>query len=179
MLRSWPRAHYPAARQPCKPLRAAKRFVNLYRLIKATVSESELLRFEGSADRGGEYQAALLLLAVLASFSDQAYDVFNVLSQGRATGCWRDFVRRLKLVKMRGSDPPLYRSVVAKGIPEAQIPAWERLRLSLEAQKPYFKIADSLEPFTRLSRRVARFSFLSGRAVAHAAILVPTEPKSA
>ena len=105
MLRSWPRAHYPAARQPCKPPRAAKSFVNFYRLIRATVSESWLLRFERSADRGGEYQAALLLLAVLASFSDQAYDVFNVLSQGRATGSWWDFVRRLKPVKMRGSDP--------------------------------------------------------------------------
>lgn len=88
-------------------------------------------------------------------------------------------MRRLKPVKMRGSDPPLYRNIVARGIPEAQVPTWERLRLSLEAQKPYFKLKDSLEPFTRMSRWVARFSFLSGRAAAHAAILVPTEPKSA
>ena len=159
--------------------RSAKRLVNLYRLIKATVSESELRRFEGNAKRGGECQAVLLLLAMLAGFSDQAYDVFNVLSQGRATGSWWKFVRRLKPVGMPRSHPPVYRNAVAKGIPEAQVPTWERLRLSLEAQKPYFKLKDSLTPFTRMSRRVARFSFLSGRAVAHAAILVPNEPKSA
>ena len=158
--------------------RSAKRLVNLYRLIKATVSESELPRFEGNAKRGGEYQAVLLMLAMLAGFSDQAYDVFNVLSEGRVKGPWWKFVRRLKPVRIPGSHPPLYRNAVAKGIPEAQEPAWERLYLGLEAQKPYFKIADSLEPFTRLSRRVARFSFLSGRAVAHATILVPNEPKS-
>lgn len=66
--------------------RSAKRLVNLYRLIKATVSESELRRFEGNAKRGGEYQAVLLMLAMLAGFSDQADDVFNVLSQGRVSG---------------------------------------------------------------------------------------------
>lgn len=159
--------------------RSAKRLVNLYRLIKATVSESELARFEGNAKDGGEYQAVLLMLAVLAGFSDQAYDMFNALSEKRVNGPWWTFVEDLRPIKIARSDPPLYFNVLAKGITEAQVPTWKRLRLSLEAQKPYFKLKDSLEPFTRLSRRVARFSFLSGRAVAHAAILVPTEPKSA
>lgn len=156
--------------------RSAKRLVNLYRLIKATVSESELARFEGNAKDGGEYQAVLLMLAVLAGFSDQAYDMFNALSEGRVNGPWWTFVEDLRPIEITGSDPPLYFNGLTKGITEAQVPTWERLRLSLEAQKPYFKLNDSLEPFTRMSRRVARFSFLSGRAVAHAAILVPNEP---
>jgi hypothetical protein len=49
--------------------RAAKRLVNLYRLLRISLAEAELPEFVGGQD-GGPYQAAAILLAVVGRPSD-------------------------------------------------------------------------------------------------------------
>lgn len=61
--------------------RATKRFVNIYRLIRASVDiddESQLKEFVG--DKGqGQYRAVLLLLAILTGYPDQATEILREL----------------------------------------------------------------------------------------------------
>jgi len=56
--------------------RAAKRFTNIYRLLKAPVATSALPAFEGTAEQPGEYRIAMLLLALQAGFPEVAERLF-------------------------------------------------------------------------------------------------------
>ncbi|HWA90316.1 MAG TPA: P-loop NTPase fold protein [Rhizomicrobium sp.] len=56
--------------------RGAKRFANLYRLLKASVDKASLPAFEGSAQIPGEFQLAMTLLAVLVGRSEEAAELF-------------------------------------------------------------------------------------------------------
>ena len=60
--------------------RAAKRLSNTYRLIRATLSARELARFVSKEGASGDYQAVLLLLAVMIGFPTVADDVFRALA---------------------------------------------------------------------------------------------------
>lgn len=53
--------------------RTVKRFINIYRLLRAgLVSDKDVVSFEGTRTEPGEYQVALLLLAVLTAFPNEA-----------------------------------------------------------------------------------------------------------
>jgi hypothetical protein len=59
--------------------RAAKRFANIYRLIKAPLSPEDLVAFEGTAAKLGEFQAAMLLLAIMTGFPQLSARLFRAL----------------------------------------------------------------------------------------------------
>jgi hypothetical protein len=59
--------------------RGAKRFANIYRLIKAPLSPEDLVAFEGTAAKPGEFQAAMLLLAILTGFPQLSARLFRAL----------------------------------------------------------------------------------------------------
>lgn len=61
--------------------RAAKRFTNIYRLLKAQVRPAQLLQFEGSAAQPGDFQVAMLLLAILIGCPGEAATVFLQLQE--------------------------------------------------------------------------------------------------
>jgi len=61
--------------------RAAKRFTNIYRLLKAQVRPAQLLQFEGSAAQPGDFQVAMLLLAILIGCPSEAAAVFLQLQE--------------------------------------------------------------------------------------------------
>lgn len=61
--------------------RAAKRFSNVYRILKATVPANELARFEGSANFPGEFRMAMILLAQQISSPHRAAQWFDFLAQ--------------------------------------------------------------------------------------------------
>ncbi|MBD0259243.1 MAG: hypothetical protein ICV83_26290, partial [Cytophagales bacterium] len=65
--------------------RAAKRFSNVYRILKAPVRSEHLARFEGTAEVLGEFQVPMLLLAILVGSSTEATWLFPKL-QLRAAG---------------------------------------------------------------------------------------------
>jgi hypothetical protein len=69
--------------------RALKRLVNVYRFVRAGLPAPELSAF---ADPGnGDYQAVIVLLAVLVGYPDDATDVFGILAKG-SHETWRDFL---------------------------------------------------------------------------------------
>ncbi len=59
--------------------RAAKRFTNTYRLLKAYLEPNQLGAFEGTEAKPGEFRAAMLLLAVQIRFSRESIAIFSAL----------------------------------------------------------------------------------------------------
>ncbi|MFJ6589592.1 P-loop NTPase fold protein [Streptomyces violaceusniger] len=59
--------------------RAAKKLVNLYRLVRIGVPPAELLRFEGDAQTPGEHQVVQILLALLVGAPRQCEKVFRAI----------------------------------------------------------------------------------------------------
>ncbi len=59
--------------------RAAKRFSNVYRILKAPIPADRLGKFEGSEEMPGEFQVPMLLLAVLVGAPAEAAAIFPKL----------------------------------------------------------------------------------------------------
>ncbi len=70
--------------------RAGKRFINIYRLLRASVRDQERDAFAGDG-KGGPYQTAMLLLAVLTGYPDQATEIFRELIEKKPGGTWSEF----------------------------------------------------------------------------------------
>jgi WD40 repeat protein len=65
--------------------RAAKRLVNLYRLVRIGIPSGELSEFVGD-ESGGPYQAVQVLLAILVGHPEFAREVFRVVLSGSSEG---------------------------------------------------------------------------------------------
>jgi hypothetical protein len=117
--------------------RSAKRFTNVYRLLKARLSGDDLRRFEGTKPQPGEFQAAMVLLAVATSMPRQAIDLFpEILRNADSTDGWRKlFNGRLTMTK-------------------EQKDAVDQVRLD-----------DRMAPFVEWAPRVARFTFEVSKSV--------------
>jgi len=68
--------------------RAAKRFVNVYRLLKASTAPSHVVEFEHAS----LHQPILLLLAVLTGYPAEATEILRALLDDDRTGGWLEFV---------------------------------------------------------------------------------------
>jgi hypothetical protein len=71
--------------------RAAKRFVNVYRLLKASSTREELPNFANPT----RHQPILQLLGILTGYPTEATAILRALVDGTASGTLLDFVRRL------------------------------------------------------------------------------------
>jgi|CZKJ01.1.fsa_nt_gi hypothetical protein len=76
--------------------RAGKRFINIYRLLRASVEEAELEAFAGN-EQEGVYQVAMLLLAILTGFPNEATELLRVLLDEQPRDSWWEFVSSLKI----------------------------------------------------------------------------------
>jgi len=133
--------------------RAAKRFVNVYRLIRAK---------QDSALRKRDYEPLLLLLAILTGYPVEAtYLLQGLMNEKVAKGGWPEFVRGLALPDtLDGAE-----------IPEDWQPAhWEKLKKLLTKVHETCGIADGFDigPFVEWAPEVARYSFHTGRILAPA-----------
>jgi hypothetical protein len=173
---------WPMFRTP----RTVKRFVNIYRLLRAGLAgDAEVRRFEGTESEPGEYQVALLLLAVMTSFPNQSSRFLYRLdtrlkseevikSPEDASLQWADLLRALCDTGSENGQPPEAAgdegaeaeasqppgSLEDNEPPEDQDPAWEGLIACLDQ----ITRNDFQRPFSRASaerwaRRVARYSF--------------------
>ncbi|MFC0438220.1 P-loop NTPase fold protein [Kutzneria buriramensis] len=77
----------PLVRSP----RGAKRLVNLYRLLRARLSATELVDFIGSND----YEAVLTLLAAMVGYPHEATQLFEVIRTADADDEWNEIIPRL------------------------------------------------------------------------------------
>ncbi len=95
--------------------RAAKRLVNLYRILRIGVSDAMIDEFVGTAARGGPYQAAALLLAVIVGSPDEGRQLLLSLRTVRPDKEITEFLRgnsqhRLaELIESIDRDIPVHR----------------------------------------------------------------------
>ena len=128
--------------------RAAKRLVNVYRILRAPLRGEALDRLVGTNGHAAEYPAVLLLLAIVTCFPEQANEILEGLFGPRA-GTWREFIETFR--KGTTDEPPT---------PEEA--AWSRFfqRLGRVEAKG---VADDIKMYSEWAPRVARYSFRTGR----------------
>jgi len=66
--------------------RSAKRFTNIYRIIKAHVNESQLQSFEGIEEVPGDFQVVMILLAIQLGNAQNTFDLFRNIYQQAQKG---------------------------------------------------------------------------------------------
>jgi hypothetical protein len=71
--------------------RAAKRFINVYRLLRVSVSESQREDFVGDPSRG-QHRPVLLLLAILIGYPMEATEILRGLIEHRPNQPWWTYV---------------------------------------------------------------------------------------
>jgi WD40 repeat protein len=117
--------------------RAVKRFVNLYRLVRAPVVDDD--DFIG-ADGAGPYQAVLVLLAVLVSAPDAGRDLVATLETADRAGSFTALVNELASAERKPRERDL----------------WPRLLVVLCEGAPTH---DSVATYCDWAGTIARFSF--------------------
>lgn len=126
--------------------RAAKRLVNVYRLVRAGVADDKRQEFVGE-DGHGSYRAVLLLLAIVAAYPEEAEDVLRELMTKPRPATWWEFVDGFE----RGPDQP-----AADG-------RWAELLAKLREVRDHVPDAGPCSTFADWSNEVARYSFHSAR----------------
>ena len=158
--------------------RALKRFVNVYRLIKAGLEEHELQAFTRSRLPLSDYQVVLFLLAVDTGAPLAARLFFETIEAG-ATGngvvsCkWlvSEIDKKLttqagagkKLTTQAGADKKVTTQAEAdKKVTTQDVADWNRLRLWLMSQQKAVPKEANLELLAAWTKRVGRYSFEVG-----------------
>lgn len=131
------KALYPLMPSP----RGAKRFVNLYRLFRALLDDYRYASYTSATE--AQYEAALLLLAMLIGFPEETTDVLASLVSTKPSGGWWNFV--MKCVNSSG-------------------PLATKLTLIRENVKRPAE-SRSCEHFILWAPEIARYSFHSGRVI--------------
>jgi outer membrane biosynthesis protein TonB len=127
--------------------RAAKRFSNVYRILKARVRREDLAQFEGTEEVPGDFQIPMLLLAMLIGAPVESAMVFPQLYQQASRG--KDVTDVFQNLKTEAIDP-----AAATVLSEKLVP------LTSESTFP-----NAPEVFLEWIPRVSRFSFEVGRVV--------------
>jgi hypothetical protein len=128
--------------------RAVKRFVNVYRLIRAGMTGDELDRFLGRAGNRPEYHAVLVLLTLVNSLPTCAQkllaDLINLSNQQvnqtvRELETFHDFIKDLSFA-------------------DEEVP-WNEFNSIIREYSKEEKAGLELEPFLRWASKVWRYSF--------------------
>lgn len=129
--------------------RSAKRLVNVYRFIRASLDPAELGSFVGPGPGSGDHRPVALLLAIVTGFPTQAVDLFRALEAEPAEGAQKGWWTFVEALAPR----------------EVDAGKWAQLQQALAHMKK--TVPDlPLEPFVRWAPHVARFSFQTGQLVA-------------
>jgi hypothetical protein len=153
--------------------RAAKRYVNVYRLFRASLSDArrDLLERQGAA----RSRQVLLMLAIVTGFPQEGAVILRELVEREPKGSWWDFVEGLAAEYIRpGAESTEFMGGMP-GRPAAAAPSdyerqraqrWEELRQRLATVRKQVSIGGAHPPcseFTEWAKFVARYSFESGR----------------
>jgi predicted phosphodiesterase len=141
--------------------RAVKRFINIYRLIRVKIPESDLARFVGSEEEPGEFRVVMILLATLTGFPRQAPYVFNEIRSLDPKLPWRNLVETLKPRRIPETEPERFRNGVVPNMSAAETNEWIRLYAALRELAP--TLPDTMEIYKGWAPEVARFSFRVGK----------------
>lgn len=167
--------------------RAAKRFVNVYRLLRTSVNANERAAFVRE-NKDGEYRAVQLLLAIQTGYPEQATEIIRDLFEENSRESWWDFIHKYeeKYGELEEERPAaLAARAAAKGVavqtggspagPVGTAPAVAEAGRRLEAERwrqfldrlnrlsSHILVAKSCDDFVKWAPRVARYSFQSAR----------------
>lgn len=141
--------------------RAAKRFINIYRLMRVSITDDDdLAAFIGN-DRQGEHRSALLLLAILTGYPSEATDILrDLIEDDSPTGWWRyvDACRD----RLEGTGKAANSTQSLKRIEQQR---WRDLLDRLQDLRGVIPEDEPLDSFRKWAPKVARYSFQSGRVV--------------
>jgi hypothetical protein len=142
--------------------RAAKRFVNIYRLVRASVDKHQHEIFVGDETQG-QYRAVLLLLAILTGYPAEATKILGELKEREDSELWWEFIRSFeKLAKKE--DSPNENDATVSEVSEGEAERWRELLEYLdEIHRLLIPENPVCEDFKLWAREVARYSFQSGR----------------
>jgi len=176
-IRDWERAFMKELDEFIPTPRAGKRFLNIYRLLRASVRKNELEAFAGN-EQGGGYQIATLLLAILTGYPSQATEILRVLIEEEPSGDWWGFVSSFKARMLDGSASqskkklkPASKSSMTTA-PDAAGETPDESRTDRASWLELFERLDKVKnlvsdrpckQFVEWAPRVARYSFQSGR----------------
>ena len=136
--------------------RAAKRYVNVYRLLRASLPDR--LRADLEDESSERSHCVLLMLAILTGFPQEGAVILRELVERRPTGSWWDFVELLahEVIDAPGENGNAQRAS-----------RWRDLRDRLAGVRSQLSsgLADDApcSAFYEWARLVARYSFESGR----------------
>ena len=154
---------HPLIRSP----RAAKRFVNVYRLLRTSVEANELETFVNK-NKTGEYQAVQLLLAIQTGYPDQAAEVTDDLIEQKPQKSWWAFIQnyatdsKKSLVATSRNEGGQGNAAHAEGSSQFEDEYWQEFVKCMNSLKP--QIHDrSCADFVKWAPRVGRYSFRSSR----------------
>jgi hypothetical protein len=154
VIESWERSFLKEFHELIATPRAVKRFVNVYRLLKARVPAGRAAAFLGDAS-GGEHRAAIFLLAVLIGSPSEATDMMRALIEEPPAGEWWSWLTGFLAGK------------TAEAPGSARHERWHELASRLAEVRRRFEAADvplpTADVFQYWTPYVARFSFQAGR----------------
>jgi hypothetical protein len=142
--------------------RAAKRLLNVYRMIRATRDLGDAASFLGDRDRPGEFQAVVVLLGITAAAPPLAVDVLGAppdreevrggLVHRDPGGSWAEFAKDLR--------PESGRSPIVGALTADDAARWLRLHQGLQAVTGLVTLPD-LSAFLAWAPHVRRFSYVN------------------
>lgn len=138
--------------------RVSTRLVNVYRMIRSTQPTGGPSRFLDLSTGTGDYQAILILLAIVSGFPDLAASTFEALLQADADLTWPAFVDGLLAQESERG---------ALGV--AQPGDWVRIGKALAAVQDNAQVPEGLSAYREWAPRVARFSFAAGHLLSSSA----------
>ena len=146
----------PLVRTP----RAAKRMLNIYRMLRVTRDLGPASRF-----LAGDYQSVCQLLALLTGYprvftrmvwgEPAANAEYRGLLDRPGSDRWSEFVASLTPRPSKKN----WTNAVARSIPPSESDDWRAVVSALVSVRTSLAVADTLEPYQRWAPRIARFSF--------------------
>lgn len=147
--------------------REAKRLFNVYRMIRSTRDLSEASRFLGDDGRPGEYQAVIVLLALLTLDARLLTQVIDAPSAGTGTSAlrgglrarasdtpWKDFLYDIEPRRVTSN----WENRVVGLLSASDVRAWHRLSAALAQADQHLTLTD-LAALHLWEPRIRRFSF--------------------
>lgn len=146
--------------------RAAKRFVNIYRLLRSSVDHDLREQFIGDNERGG-HRAALLLLAIQTGYPDEAIAILQKVMDAHPSDGWWELVESFKPLSMAPSPEEQDAEPDSSRGRKLSAERWRNLFAKINMLKtldpPYVDDEIECSDFIDWAPVVARYSFQSGR----------------
>ena len=162
-IEDWERAYMKRLFWLIPSPRAAKRFVNIYRLLRASVPEEKQAAFVGET-REGQHRVALLLLAIVTGYPTEAAEILRELLKQDKSRMWWQFIDEFETQNTPETEPDQEDNPQEKGR-EAEAENLQELFKNLAEVRDLIPVDQSCAAFIYWAPQVARYSFQSGGVV--------------